>query len=900
MTITTIRPDGMAWPTNAAPTYGGGATTPYGATSDNSDLTYVQGHVDRGSARMTLQDVTVTSSQRVKSCQIRIRTAFDAAGSITQDTAAWLADNINTKLTPVGQVTVARGLTSILTSTGPLALNGPGGKPWTQASVNSLGLSLEWFKSAGAIKTVFQRVHELYVDVDINNQPTVSGAPVVTNFTNNATPTVTWVYNDVDGDPQVRYRVKLFTAAMVAAGNFDPEASPSAWDSAEQAGSGNSVTVSPLVNGTTYTAYVKVAQAWQGALGPYYWSTWVASAAFTVTYTLPYTPTITAVALTDPNACRALINADVPVNLLDANTASLESSIGSWVADINCTVARITTDGADGTSSLQMTATALGNMQAMATAGLNQLVDIGKTYTFLASFRTAVTARSCAVGVYWYDNSNTLIPGQGAGTFGSTITDTAASGFTQASLTIVAPAGAQYARIVTRVVAAAAGEVHKADKFSIHLGTSTSWMPGGYTNDQGDLLLERGERVDDSRGTAENWAHPQVASAGTLMQTHDAGFEWTNNIERVAWNWLDKVIPAPGYTPAGMIVWSPTTAAVTLFIFGSTTTYSGAQQGPQIDYLFPVIASQAHVFSVWVWVDTGTLSMTPKIAWRDQTQAIVSTSTGAPVTVTTTPQLVQFSATCPANAVFASGEMENSGASNTQHIYFTRIGWGLGTAPLDGKQPRGGPLVWTRVRFAYQNAGAQQISGFEPALFTGQREKFADFDVPVDRPLLYRASIALTNSVGLVLNSSYSTYQTLRVPTPPTTLVRSVTNPTLHVAANRRKQATFTHVEDAQVFHPLGADAGPVKVRDWAGGEDGQLILLTATEAQYQRLQQLITTSDVLIIHWAQGGRTYALITDRSTDEIMSVDADWCDVDGTSSWAKYAVHTLGFIETVAP
>lgn len=903
MTITTIRPNGLVINSHLL-NFGGGATTPQGATSDNSDTTYISGRVDKQYVRVALADVTVSANQRVKSCQIRIRNAADPAGlSGTQDTLTSLLDNNNTKLAAVGQITVQRGLTSINTATGPVSYKGPGGAAWTQTSVNSLGAQTQWFAGRGSTPNVYQRVYEVYVDVDISTQPVVTGTPVVTNFTNNATPTVTWLYDDVDDEPQVRWQVRIFTAAQVAMGSFSADNTEPIWDSGEQSGPTDNVTVAvPLVNGVSYNAYVKVAQAWPGPQGRYWWSNWVSSAAFTVTFTLPYAPTVAVSQITDSNALRALIDVDVPVNMLTNETASLETSIGAWLSDINCTVARITTDGADGIASLQMTATAGGTMQAAATAGITtlaNLVETGKTYTFLASFKTAVTARSCAVGVYWYDYAGVLL--SGTATFGANVTDNSANWNTQASLTIVAPAGASYAVPVVKVTSAAAAEVHKVDKISMSLGTSTSWTPGGYTNDQGDLLLERGDRVDTHRGIAENWAHPQVASAGTLMQTHDAGFEWTNNVERLSWGWLDKTIPAPGYTPAGMIRWLPMTATITGITFGSTTTFASASAGgPQIDYLFPCVVAQPHVFSVWAWVDSSTLSVTPKIQWRDQTQAIISTSTGAAVTLTTTPQLVTISATCPTLGVFASGYVENTGASNTKRIFFTRIGWGPGTSPVDGKTAKGGPLNWTRVRFPYQSPIAQQLAGFPAGLFTGQHEKWVDFDASPGRPLVYRASISYSNASGIVLGSPYSVYQTTLLTPPPVTLLRSVTNPTLQVAVNRRKQSTFTHVEDAQIFHPLGADGGPVRVRDWVGGEDGQLIVVTSTEAQYARLAQLVNTSDVLLIQWAQGGLTYCLVTDRSTDETLSTDVDFCDVDGSQSWIKYGVTSLTYLETVAP
>src|SRR5262249_37322837 len=107
---------------------------------------------------------------------------------------------------------------------------------------------------------------------------------------------------------------------------------------------------------------------------------------------------------------------------------------------------------------------------------------------------------------------------------------------------------------------------------------------------------------------------------------------------------------------------------------------------------------------------------------------------------------------------------------------------------------------------------------------------------------------------------------------------------------------------DAGVFHPLGGDQAPVLVRDWVGGEDGNLIVVTVGEPQRARLNDLLYSNDVLLVQWGQGGRPYCQITDPSDDETICSDWDWCDGDGgqLQSWQRFTVHTLAFIETAAP
>jgi hypothetical protein len=118
---------------------------------------------------------------------------------------------------------------------------------------------------------------------------------------------------------------------------------------------------------------------------------------------------------------------------------------------------------------------------------------------------------------------------------------------------------------------------------------------------------------------------------------------------------------------------------------------------------------------------------------------------------------------------------------------------------------------------------------------------------------------------------------------------------------NRLKQAGFGYSEDAAVLHPAGADAAPLKIRDWVSGEDGALIVITSTEAQRRRLQALITAPETLQLQWAQGGRSYVLITGRDIAQHISSDIEFCDADGqVQNWIRYEVHTLAYIETIAP
>jgi hypothetical protein len=162
-------------------------------------------------------------------------------------------------------------------------------------------------------------------------------------------------------------------------------------------------------------------------------------------------------------------------NLLTLTDASLEASIGNWIALANCAVTQDATFGVDLTHSLKLTSSAAGDMTAIVAAAAQIPVLVGETYTFLATVKPA-SARTCAVGVNWYTSGSVLI---GSTVYGAGVA--VGAGATAAlTATLVAPATAAFARIVVKVQATAAGaEVANFDKMSMRHGSSTDWVAGG-------------------------------------------------------------------------------------------------------------------------------------------------------------------------------------------------------------------------------------------------------------------------------------------------------------------------------------------------------------------------------------------------------------------------------------
>jgi hypothetical protein len=873
----------------------------------------MQGQSANMYTRLTLGTFTIGAGNRIKSAQIRIRNARDAAGGTTQDTLCTLNTNLGEHfgtLTPVGNLLSTRGLTTISTVTGPLAYAGPGGKAWTQATLDDLCITVRWYQVHYGTTNVFQRVYELYCDIDINSQPTLA-TPTVTNFSNNAKPTVTWVYSDSDNDPQTRWRVKIFDSTTIAMSNFSADTSSPTWDSGEQIGNTDNTTVGvALQNGVTYTAYVAAAQDWAGPEGKLWWSAWAASSPFAVAFTQPAAPIInSAVALADTNQYRAVLSVTVPINLLTTDNASFEATIGNWVALTNMAApVRDTAQHADGVASMKLSSTASGDMVAICgfDALGNPKVDGGQTYTILGQFKANTLARSCQIGVRWFDSTGAAI---GADVFGASVTDSTSNFNAQASLiSTTAPVNAEQGKVLAKVLATGgAAEIHWVDNVDIHVGSSTTWTPGGYSNDQGDLIVERAEYLVDDRGPAENYLHPQVASAGTLLRSAAYGFYIDTTAGGLSWKWLDKAIPSIGATPDGMLDWNPFTATTPRIGFGEWINGGTA-------YMVPVVALQPYAFSVWAWLNTGTMTITPRIDWRDATGALLSSSTGSNVVLTTTPQLILVTGNAAGNAILATGTIVNTNSDNGKHVYFTRIGFGPGSTAVDGKVAKGVPsglvaggappgVTWKQVRWNYLGltTGTQGTPGLPPGQSTGQIETVIDHEYVPGRPTLYRASITYSYpAASVTVKSPYSSQVMVFGTPPPVTLLRSVTNPQLQVAVNMNETGTKGYTDDATEFHPLGADAGPIRVRDWLSGENGEIQVSTMSETQFARLLALLQSNDVMQILWKQGGRTYCIINARSYDEMVTTSINFVDADGNRSSLHTALTTLGYIETVAP
>jgi hypothetical protein len=836
--------------------------------SPDDDATYVVGTTGsnypncKAFVRFPTATLTVSATQRIKQVRYRARirqNAADGGHASTLGLSTRLSDSSDTFIEKVQTA----NSTSFTQFTGVWRTHPQSGHgtEWTETLVESTWAFLSFWYSLG---TGHQnvRVSELYFDVDVRDQPTVTGV-VESGHTTTTRPTITWSFNaNADGDQQVAYRVKIFSSAQYGTTGFDPSTSVATWDSTILAGDAATITVGvDLVNGTTYKAYVQAAQDFNG---DDWFSPWALSSAFTIALTPPPTPFISLTATGGPPGYRAVITATAPLNLLTADTASFETSVNQWTAETNCSISRVSTDAADGSWSLQLSSTAAGAMSA--TSGQDPTIGYhvkgGTQYTALASFRAGTTGRSCTVGIRWLNGAGATIQTD----MGVAVTDTNA-GYTQASATFTSPSNAVSAVIRVNVAATGgAAELHRVDKVSLMIGSSTTWTVGGNSTTQ-VITLERGERIDNIRGQAYNWASSQVASGGSELRTATYGFRVVDDagLDKIIYqpiiNNLQRGVGVAGLPcngthdnqPSGAILWSPRSAAAASLLIGSWA-YAGAYDG---DWQFPALAGFQHVLSFWAWTVTGTVDMTPKIDWMaDDATTVRGTSTGSVVTLTTTPQQVIVTGVATALATSARGVFTNHTSAQPVGIYVTRVGFWLGSTATDDHVGRGGPIVWKPVRFVDQ----AQTVGLPFGYDLGQTITFSDYEIPPARPVYYRMRQSVTVG-GVTIASNPSVFGVIYLNAPTASLILDPLQPERSYVVSVQYNDVQSPVEDFAEFHPLGRDDDPVFLRDWLGHQVS-LSVVAASNEELLRLDQLIRTNTGVLIKWADGGQWYVRVTD--------------------------------------
>lgn len=282
MAVTTVRPNATASGSTLFTITGGSASLD-AALSDDSDATYISktsSIIGQASAILDFGTTTLTSSQRVKQVRVRARCYTPTASGKLNVYLGSRVDNQNY----FHSALAIRGLNANTTFTGPYYTSAPNGESWSQAAINGLRAKVTEYNETSDIG----RFLELYIDVDIAAQPTVTVSQPTGTITSSAAPDVVWAYADTDNETQAFYQIRVFTSAQYGAGGFNPATSASTWDSGEIASSDQSAVIGELLTAGTYRAYVRVAKAVNGEP---FWSSYAFSE-FTLSFTAPTIPTM--------------------------------------------------------------------------------------------------------------------------------------------------------------------------------------------------------------------------------------------------------------------------------------------------------------------------------------------------------------------------------------------------------------------------------------------------------------------------------------------------------------------------------------------------------------------------------------------------------------------------------
>jgi len=498
-----LRPNAN-WNNNGAFTISGGASTVYGALSDDSNSTYITrtSLTVPASYEMEMGTTSISATEKIVSVNLRAKFNVGTNGIIQLSLGAITDRNGRTVYYSV-PFTKQKTFATSTVDTSLYLTSAPNGETWTQTLIDNLVVKF----IDGAITSADRaQLIEIYVDVLTTNQPTLSVTAPIGTITDTSFPAVNWTYSDIDGDVQSAYQIKIFSSSQYGASGFNVETSTSILDTGiiYSTNTGQSVEID-LPNSTTYRAYVKVAQLVNGIN---YFSNWNYSQ-FTMGIDSPATPTV--VAVYDSTTGSVAVTVYGRTNFLTANQASLETDTTGWVALTNCAIARSTDQSSSGTASLAMTASSAGNIIAETSIGYLQVTP-NVNFSVTAEFLAKTTIRQCAVGIEWLNSSYASI----SQTFGSA-SNNSTSSWSAKTHTATAPPSALYAQVLLKVISPSSSEIHYVDKIAFHAGTSPTWTKGGFST-----FTFTVERSDDGGATFyEVRNSPITADATQVSQLSD-------------------------------------------------------------------------------------------------------------------------------------------------------------------------------------------------------------------------------------------------------------------------------------------------------------------------------------------------------------------------------------------
>lgn len=501
-----LRPNAN-WNNASAFTISGGSGSVHAALSDSSDSTYITRTSTTVPASYEAEFGTQTlgANEKVEYVNLRARMSIGTSGNVGLSLGV-ITDRNGREVSYSTSFFKINTLALTTVDTALKLTTAPNGAAWTQTLIDNLVVK---FTDNAITSGDRAGLYELFIDVVTTARPSVTVTAPSGTVSDTTFPSVTWTYADTDGDPQSAYEIKVFDSTTYGAGDFSPDTSTPTVQTGVVASTNDGQTLeADLADGTTYRAYVRVAQLLNGSN---YFSDWAYSQ-FTIDVDAPATPLISAIF--DSTVGAVTITVFGRTNVLSANQASLETNTNGWAAVTNCAIARSTAVASTGSASLSLTASAAGDMVASTTVGTKFAVTANQDFAAIADFRAATTSRQAQVGIRFLTSAGTTI----STNYGTAVTSSSGA-WTTAEYTAVAPATATHAQVFVKVASAGSGEVHYVDKIGFHSGDDPVWTRGGFSNFQFDV-----ERSDDS-GTSYSAIRNSPATADSAQIAEIDDFE---------------------------------------------------------------------------------------------------------------------------------------------------------------------------------------------------------------------------------------------------------------------------------------------------------------------------------------------------------------------------------------
>lgn len=314
-------------------------------------------------------------------------------------------------------------------------------------------------------------------------------------------------------------------------------------------------------------------------------------------------------------------------NRLSAVDSSLETGLGTWAPNTNCTVAQSAAQALDGTHSLAMTSVAAGNMYCQ-TANTYPVVA-GVQYMAIASLRAAASPRPGLIGIVWYTSAGSYI-GYNNGTAALDTT----TGWTQVVVSALAPAGAAFAQLTPNILSAGgASELHYIDCGGLYV--TASWTAS-------------------SSATFSDVAADLVA--GNLLSAVDSSFETGLG------SWIVNANCTLAQSTAQALDGTHSLAM--------TSVAAGNMAATTALALYPVVAGQTYTWMVALRAAASPRGFLAGVLWYNSVGGLVSSDNSTGNTDTTSGWTQgKVTAPAPVGAVWAAGYpyVQSTGGAGEVH-----------------------------------------------------------------------------------------------------------------------------------------------------------------------------------------------------------------------------------------